>query len=60
MFERNLESEGLEVAAAIYNDEEDWVDPFITDFGYDGADPIGRMIPVGREKNLRNEYNEIP
>lgn len=39
LFQEKLESENVETVAAIYNDEEDWIQPFLTNFGFDGPTP---------------------
>lgn len=39
LFQEKLDLEGIEVVAAIYNDEEDWVQPFLTNFGFQGPTP---------------------
>ena len=35
-FQKQLADGGVEIVGAIYNDLEDWITPFLTNFGFDG------------------------
>lgn len=36
LFTEKIENEGIEIVGAIYNEDEDWIQPFLTNFGFDG------------------------
>jgi len=36
LFAEKIDNEGIEVVGAIYNNDEDWIEPFLTNFGFDG------------------------
>jgi len=57
-FEERLIAENLEVVAGIYNEDEDWIDPFVTNFGFDGPVPTEDFdnSPPCRVNSLRDDF----
>ena len=42
LFAEKMENAGIETVGAIYNSDEDWIEPFLTNFGFDG--PVTSFI----------------